>query len=326
MSACTDTTNANERVRCADAAIASGEGLSSADDAVSQLPYWMTFPRRVAGDARVAGAPVAARPEPAEQAARHPTASERPQNSHLEAGRALASADDMQGAIREFGEAIRLEPQLAAAYFERGQVLFKNGNSEGAIADFETATRIDPQQAMAFKALGMAVHYRGDSDRAIANLTRAIQIAQADPLRMSAIDLFFARRTRASLYNRMRHFDGELSNLGAMIDAYWKNPALASALRANYGEAGAAGVMAQVYRSRTANLVARRNFDAATADLSMAMHLDPRQTLALTIERGRVQEMAGRSAQAEADFKRALELSPNNDDVKSALSRLRSKS
>ena len=74
---------------------------------------------------------------------------------------------------------------------------FKNGNPELAIADFNEAIRTDARNAAAFKARGMALLYKGDEDAALEDLTRAVQIAEADG-KLTALELFFARRSRAA--------------------------------------------------------------------------------------------------------------------------------
>lgn len=268
-----------------------------------------------------------------------------PQNSKeaeklLDAGRAAAAPsatgsyqrgldkaknDDSDGAIRDFSEAIQLEPNFADAYVQRGNLRFKNGNPELAIADYRAAIGIDERNAAAFKARGMARLYDADEDGALEDLSKAIQIAESEPARLPPLDLFFARRTRASVYSRRRAGDRELFDLSAMIDAYWKNPDLADALKGNYGAQGASALMATIYRQRAALYVQRANADGAIADLSFALQLDPTRTVQLILERARIQEAAGRREQAAADFKRVLQVNPRVDEARQAIVRLNAK-
>ena len=169
----------------------------------------------------------------------------------------------------------------------------------------------------------MALLYKGDEAAALEDLTRAIQIAEADGTRLTALELFFARRSRVAMYVRKQSDERELFDLGAMIDAYWKNPDLADALKANYGTQGAAAVIASIYRQRAALYQQRANIDGAIADLSLALQLDPAHTLPILAERARLQEAAGRREQALADFKRALELNPRYEEARQALVRLK---
>ena len=242
---------------------------------------------------------------------------------NFERGLEQAKGGDPELAIRYFTDAIRANPNFSDGYLQRGNMRFKNGNPELAIADFNEAIRTDARNAAAFKARGMALLYKGDEDAALEDLTRAIQIAEADGTRLTALELFFARRSRAAMYVRKQNDERELFDLGAMIDAYWKNPDLADALKANYGMQGAAAVMASIYRQRAALYQQRANIDGAVADLSLALQLDPAHMLPILAERARLQEAAGRREQALADFRRALELNPRYEEARQALVRLK---
>jgi tetratricopeptide (TPR) repeat protein len=241
-------------------------------------------------------------------------------------GVSLASADNLDGALADFSEAIRLDPKFSDAYVQRGQAMFKNGNADRAISDFTQALQIDPRNAGAFKARGMAMLYKGDDDGAIIDLTKAIQYAEIDPASIPAVEVFYARRSRASLYDRKQLYDRELIDLNAMIDSYWKNPGLATTLKTTYRDQGAATLLASIYRLRAAVNQKRSNLDNAIGDLSFAIQLDPQRALPFIIERARFLEAAGRKDQAAADYQQALNLSPANIDVKNELERLRGSS
>ena len=51
---------------------------------------------------------------------------------------------DFQGAIADYNEAIRLNPNYAEAYIYRGAVYFLLGEPQKAIADFNQAIRLNP--------------------------------------------------------------------------------------------------------------------------------------------------------------------------------------
>jgi tetratricopeptide (TPR) repeat protein len=201
--------------------------------------------------------------------------------------------------------------------------LFQLGDTERAIVDLDEAVRLDPRNAVAIRARGMAQLYRGDEDAALADLSKAIQLAEADPARMPPLDLFYAHRNRAALSDKKQQYDREIYDLTAMIDAYWRDPVLAEALRTNYREAGAASLIGSIYRLRAHAQIHRGFPDAAVTDLSFALQLDQQHTVALLLERGHLQETLGRREPAILDFQRVLEFNPAHEEAKTALARLK---
>lgn len=236
-----------------------------------------------------------------------------------------AKADDIDRALADFSEAIKIDPRFAEAHLQRGQARFKNGDVEGAIADFTRAIEIDSRHAAAYKARGMAMHYKNDEDAAIADLSKAIQIGDLEPNRLPAIDVFYARRSRAVLYDGKQLFDRELADLNAMIESYWKNLDLATSLRASYREQGSVSLMASIHRLRASVNLKRGNINGAIDDISLAIQLDKPRALQFTLERARILENAGLRTQAAADYTRVLALSPNNSEAKAGLARVKAR-
>jgi tetratricopeptide (TPR) repeat protein len=313
LSVCQRAVSPNEFLLCSGAGIAPTGAAGSVEQ---KLPFWVsTFynafdaPQQRPNDTTVVL-------PPANSAV--PVARERFDSAMMRLRR-----DDVDRAINDLSDAIRADPQFADAYLQRGQALFKSGDADRAVADFSAALTIDTRHAAAYKARGMAMLYKGDDDAAIRDLTSAIQYTDLDRSRLPAIEVFYARRSRAMLYDRRQQFDNEIADLTAMIDGYWKNQILVAALRLTYREQGSVSLMASIYRMRANVYLKRGNIDGAIADLSFALQLDPQRQLALLLERARVQEGAGRRPQAAADFGKALELAPNNDEAKAGAARLR---
>lgn len=102
----------------------------------------------------------------------------------------LLNLSDYQGAIKDFDEAIRLEPQNAVAYFNRGTAYLHLGIEDLAsekfehaieafievIADYDEAIRLDPEYADAYGSRGAAYVYLEKYERAIEDYTEAIRI------------------------------------------------------------------------------------------------------------------------------------------------------
>ena len=102
----------------------------------------------------------------------------------------LLNLGDYQGAIKDFDEAIRLEPQNAVAYFNRGTAYLHQGIEDLAskkfehaieafievVADYDEAIRLDPEYADAYGSRGVAFVYLEKYERAIEDYTEAIRI------------------------------------------------------------------------------------------------------------------------------------------------------
>ena len=102
----------------------------------------------------------------------------------------LLNLSDYQGAIKDFDEAIRLEPQNAVAYFNRGTAYLYQGIEDLAsekfehaieafievVADYDEAIRLDPEYADAYGSRGVAFVYLEKYERAIEDYTEAIRI------------------------------------------------------------------------------------------------------------------------------------------------------
>jgi Flp pilus assembly protein TadD len=148
----------------------------------------------------------------------------------IEAGKKAATADDLEKAVRDFTEAVRIDPIYPGGYTERGQVLFKLGETDRAIADFSAAIKRDPNYGPALRGRAMANLYRGATELALADLSKAIQLAKIDPSRLTPLELLYARRSRANIYHNKMQYDREIADCSAIIEAYKRDKVLGTAL------------------------------------------------------------------------------------------------
>ena len=240
----------------------------------------------------------------------------------LESGRKWSTKGDLDRAAHDFSEAIRVDPKYPDSYAERGQVMFKMGETERAIADYTAAIARDPQHGSAMRSRGMAYLYRGSSDLALADLTRAIELAEKDPTALAPIELFYARRSRASLYDAKQQWDREIGDCTALIDAQTNDPMVAEVLKQNYGEAGAANVLAGVYRQRATTHIRQSEWEAAIEDLTAAVPLSADRGFAALMDRSKIHEARGQREEAIADLQTALAARPGSEEVRLGLRRL----
>ena len=78
-------------------------------------------------------------------------------------------------AIADYSEALRIDPDYAAALYNRGIAWRHKGDLDRAIADYDQAIRLNPTAA-AYNNRGSAWHAKGENERAIADLDLAISL------------------------------------------------------------------------------------------------------------------------------------------------------
>lgn len=81
---------------------------------------------------------------------------------------------ELEKAISDFSEAIRLKPDFAEAYYNRGRT--QGADTSAAIADFDEAIKINPKYAEAYNSRGDAWEKRGEVTKAIADYQKAIRV------------------------------------------------------------------------------------------------------------------------------------------------------
>src|SRR5690606_13542841 len=84
-------------------------------------------------------------------------------SAYLNRGLARFEMDDFASALRDYDQAIRLEPENALAFNNRGIVKHKLGDYEGAIMDYDMALRLNPEMASSYFNRAMAREILGRS-------------------------------------------------------------------------------------------------------------------------------------------------------------------
>ncbi|MEH2069134.1 MAG: tetratricopeptide repeat protein [Nostoc sp.] len=83
---------------------------------------------------------------------------------------------DYQGAIEDFNQAIKINPNYANAYKYRGDAHYYLGDKEGAIEDYSQAIKINPNYANAYNNQGFVRSELGYKNSAIEDYSQAIKI------------------------------------------------------------------------------------------------------------------------------------------------------
>jgi tetratricopeptide (TPR) repeat protein len=109
-----------------------------------------------------------------------------------------AEGGDLDRAIAQLNEALRLDPSFAEAYTQRGVFYTMKNDYDRAMSDFTAAVRMDPSLADAYMNRGNIYNSQGDTDLARADYDTAIR------LRPDYAPLYYSRDT---LYEKQKDFD-----------------------------------------------------------------------------------------------------------------------
>jgi len=122
--------------------------------------------------------------------------------------------DPNDKAIKDFDQAILLDPNCAPAYYERGRI---RPDKDGAIQDFDQAIRLNPDNAVYYLRRGeiwsSAYYKKRDYDKAIEDFDQAIRLGA----RFARGPLSDAHRERASTWFKKGGYDKAINDLDEAI-------------------------------------------------------------------------------------------------------------
>jgi lipoprotein NlpI len=190
---------------------------------------------------------------------------------------------DPDRALSDCKEAIRIDSAYAPAYLNRGNAYLNKADYEHAFADFNEAIRLDPKSAWAYSERGDVYRHNGDFGHALADFSEAIRLNPN-----YAIAYFF----RGELYKHMGDFDHAMVDLNESIR-----------FDPNY---------ARAYLVRGSLSYSMGNSPDALPDFDKAIRLDPDDASAYFNRGVAYFLVGGRIADAQADFKKANQLNPQD--------------
>ena len=94
----------------------------------------------------------------------------------LQSANSWSAKGNYDQAIKDYSEAIRLDPGLAPAWNNRGLAYDNKGDYDQAIKDFSEALRLDPGLANAWYHRGAAYKELGDEAKAKADILKAEEL------------------------------------------------------------------------------------------------------------------------------------------------------
>ena len=250
--------------------------------------------------------------------------------AHLNLGIALADQFDRNGAFNEFSEAARLDPQLAPAHYNLGRFYYEGGKYEDAERELTRAVQLQPGEAGALYFLALAAKQLNQPERSAELLEKVVQLRpeNADAQYLLGLDLdhsgdhqgaieHWKAALRAdpnhsqALYNLARSLgkthDPEAKQYQDRFETVQKEQQLADRV----SELGNLAIEA-------ANA---QNWPQALQKMNEAIQLcgNCPQSAHLHKNLGLFYGRAGNIDEAKKELRTALELEPNNSDVRNAL-------
>jgi tetratricopeptide (TPR) repeat protein len=95
---------------------------------------------------------------------------------YINRGNAWAAKREYDKALADYDEAIRIDPKYAPAYVGRGLAWKGKKEYDKALADYDEAIRIDPKYTLAYVGRGLAWKGKKEYDKALADYDEAIRI------------------------------------------------------------------------------------------------------------------------------------------------------
>ena len=199
---------------------------------------------------------------------------------HLAKAARFRSMGQLEAALEECNQAIRLQPNNAIAYNNRGAILYEMGRYEGALEDYDRAIQHQLDYAIAYNNRGNTLYEMDRYEEALEDMNHAIML-QPDNAK------FYD--SRGVTLHEMRRYEEALED---------KNRAIQ--LQPN----------AQFYYNRGATLHEMNRYEEALEDCNRAVKLQP-DNARFYDSRGVTLHQMGRYEEALEDQDHAIQLQPN---------------
>jgi Flp pilus assembly protein TadD len=118
-------------------------------------------------------------------------------DTHYNLGVALDKTGQIDEATRQLQEAIRLDPAHADAHYNLGVAFYQQGRTAEAIGQFQEAIRLKPDLAPAHNNLGTALGMTGHTDEAIRQFQEALRLKPDYAEARKNLDAMLATKARA---------------------------------------------------------------------------------------------------------------------------------
>jgi tetratricopeptide (TPR) repeat protein len=220
-------------------------------------------------------------------------------NDYDKLGNERFDRKDYKGAIADYTEAIRLNPNKDALYGNRGDAHAALEDYPGAVADYTEAIRLNPKNADYYKVRADYRRNRKDYKGAIADYTEAIQL---DP------SYILAYKDRADAHFKIGEEQAGSRDLDEAVRIYSSNGNKYST-RKRYGFAGGISQIFSPIRTRFDHLFEFGHFQEALLDANQLVQIENSPFFNTYCDRSEIYYFLAKYDQALADANTAIKLS-----------------
>lgn len=123
---------------------------------------------------------------------------------------------DLESALADYNEAIRLDPNVPLAHNDRGCIHMLKGDYEKALADFSAAISLDPAYSQIYTSRGEMYFLSGQLDEALADFQKAHSLKPENKfaiIGLAIVHFALQRRNDAKYFwTALLQLDGEYQN------------------------------------------------------------------------------------------------------------------
>jgi tetratricopeptide (TPR) repeat protein len=227
-----------------------------------------------------------------------------------------ATRGDRTGAIEDYNQAIRFNPNDAEAYYKRGNVNYDSGKLQEAKEDYSQALRLNPNHANAYYNRGLANYDLHEYQAAVDDYTEAIRINPNDgeAYYKRGMAHFYLREYQVAVEDCTRAIQGNPNDAKAYISRGLARAAsgdnqggiadFTQAIRINYNDGDA-------FYNRGKVRFSMADYQGAVEDYSEAIRINPQYAGAYS-NRCEAQLNISQFEKAVEDCTSALKLNPND--------------
>ncbi len=244
--------------------------------------------------------------------------------ARLGRGAIYRSKRDYDRAMADYDEAIRLDSNSPTAHAERAWLWRLKQDLDKAMADYSEAIRRDPRNSTLYNYRGIAWDLKGETDKAIADYSTAIRL---NPKNAHAYGNRGRDRLSRGEYDRgiadfeiaLRLDPKNLVNVSGRAEGYRKKGDFEKALTELNDAIKSHPEAASLFSDRASVWLEKRDFAKANEDFDRCVQLSPQDAVSL-FNRAVGRQCAGKISLSLADLSRAIRLTPKEKDYVAARS------